>query len=104
MIGFVEYLINEKHYIVYDWIYNKSTKQYTAVQTNNFNHYSSIDRIDIRLVHVNDDPNDVVNHIVYGLNEHPPTLIFPRPVENDFEMDRLFVKYSYEEIYNLIMK
>lgn len=97
MIGFVEYLIS-KGYKPYRKIMSK--KGFTYVEDFNVGFYSSMsEHIDLRLI--KDD-----REIVYGLHErgHSPTLIYPRPTKViwDADMDRIFLKHSFEEIMEMI--
>lgn len=94
MIGFVEYLIS-KGYKPYRKVMSK--KGSTYVEDSNIGFYSSMsEHIDLRLIKGKKE-------VVYGLHErgHSPTLIYPRPkwVKSDADMDRLFLNYSFEEIY-----
>lgn len=99
MLGFIDYLI-QNGYKSYRYIYDKSSKKYNYIPDNNTSYYSSSigGYLDIRLIKDNKE-------VIYGLNEanHPPVLIYPRlPNYFDKDVDKMFEKYSFQEIEKLL--
>lgn len=99
-MSFIEFLIS-KGYKSFRKVYQN--KQWIYIEENdNLNYFSSSigGYIDLRLIKNNKE-------IIFGLHEykHHPTLIYPNlGCSFDKDIDRLFEKYSYEEILEMIEK
>lgn len=100
-MSFIEYLI-DKGFIPYRKVYDKQQKKFSYVLDDKIDYFSSMapGYCDIRLINKNN------TEIIWGLHEqgHPPTLIYPRPqgINFDHQVDRMFAKYSYDEVFNMI--
>lgn len=115
-MNFVEFCIT-KGYKAYRKVFNLKTKKWEYVEATNTTFFSSIVNgcMDIRLI------KEGHKEIVYGIpcifspkdeftgeiktnvkKTHFPTLIYPNPFGNIYEVDRAFEKLSFEEILNEI--
>lgn len=110
-MNFIEFCISQG-YKAYRKMYNPSSKKWEYIEAFDTTYFSSSapGYIDIRLI------KDGVKEIVYGIpgvyapkdsdnnKTHFPTLIYPNPFGEIYEIDRAFEEMTFEEILNKIEK